>query len=387
MPLQVNIFILLFGGLQGLLLSLFLIRKKWYRGGYIFLLLYFSVMLLQIAMKVISKIWLMQNWSILYEVSHYLPLLYGPLIFLFARQSLLNKKFRPADFLHFLPFILLVAGLVMVVVFSAYNPYSGFFYRRDTGMALQLISLIAYHGLAIQCWNDYRKSLKAYFSDTQRLQMSWIRQFIFASFIVCSVIAIAVYLIYIHHPQSLPYRQLFAVLAVFIYWISYTALTKPSVFSVIRGFGNEQAELLFLPKMTVHRPEKKYSNSGLSEEDKANILSALQKTMTEQKPYLNPDLTINDLAAMIKCNRHHLSQVMNESLQQSFYDYINQYRVDEARQMLADPLKEEFKIASIAYDAGFNSLSTFNDVFKKITGTTPSAYKKQLHQLSKQERG
>ena len=90
MPAQLNIFLLLFGGLQGLLLLLFLVKKKLYSGGYIFLLLYFAVMLLQITLKVMNKLWLMQNWGFLYEVTHFLPLLYGPLVFLFARQLLLQ---------------------------------------------------------------------------------------------------------------------------------------------------------------------------------------------------------------------------------------------------------------------------------------------------------
>jgi AraC-like DNA-binding protein len=117
------------------------------------------------------------------------------------------------------------------------------------------------------------------------------------------------------------------------------------------------------------------------------ILSSLQKLMLEQKPYLNAGLTINELATLVKCNRHHLSQVLNESIQRSFYDYINQFRVDEARQMLLDPAKEGHKIASIAYDCGFNSLSTFNDVFKKITGLTPSQFKKDELHTTKQQHG
>jgi AraC-like DNA-binding protein len=329
----------------------------------------------------------MHNWGILYEVSYYLPILYGPLIFLFVRQSLLNKKFRTVDLLHFLPFALLITGLMLWMVFSVRIGSLGILFRTDTQMVLHLISLSVYHWFAFKYWKEYKSSLKTYFSETQHLQMNWIRHFIIASLIVCSVIAIAIYLIYVTNPHSRPYRYLFAVLTIFIYWISYTALTKPSIFSIIKGYAGENATIPVLPALVIHRPAKKYSNSGLSEEDKANILSMLHKTITEQKPYLNPELSINDLAILIKCNRHHLSQVMNESLQQSFYDFINQYRVDEARQLLSDPLKEGFKISSIAYDAGFNSLSTFNDVFKKVTGITPSAYKKQLHQLPKQGLG
>ena len=70
---------------------------------------------------------------------------------------------------------------------------------------------------------------------------------------------------------------------------------------------------------------------------------------------------------------------MNQ-LNKSFYDCINQYRVEEAKLLLIDPSKSAHKIASIAFDAGFNSISTFNDVFKKITGQTPSQYRKQAEE-------
>src|SRR5690242_5582792 len=118
MPAQVNIFLLLFGVIQGILFWLFLVKRKFYQGGYIFLLFYFAVLLLQIGLKVTNKLWLMQHWWMLYEISYYLPMLYGPIVFLFVRQSLLKHKFRPVDILHFLPFLLLVMFLIAFALFS-----------------------------------------------------------------------------------------------------------------------------------------------------------------------------------------------------------------------------------------------------------------------------
>jgi AraC-like DNA-binding protein len=161
---------------------------------------------------------------------------------------------------------------------------------------------------------------------------------------------------------------------------------QPSVFAAIKG-SDENASSPVLPKLIVHRPAGKYVNSGLSQKDIAAIRKTLKQVTEEQKPYLDPGLTINDLAALVKCNRHHLSQVMNESLESSFYDYVNHYRVEEAKQLLMLPGKENYKIASIAYEAGFNSLSTFNEIFRKRTGITPSQYRKELQQLSRHRRG
>ncbi len=388
MPAQLIIFLLLFGGLQGVLLLLFFIRKKLYLSGYVFLLLYFAVMLLQVSLKIMSKTWLMNNWGFLYSLSYFLPLLYGPLIFLFARQVLTSHKLRPAAWLHFVPFGMGIILLMLQRQFDFFHPVIYGFFRGESGLLIQLASISIYHWLALQHWIKHKRSLKSYFSETHRLQLNWTRQFVISSFVVCSVIAVALYLIYVHHPKSLPYRYWFAVLTVFIYWVSYTALVQPSVFSVIKGFaGGEKTVSPGLPRLVFHRSTRKYSNSGLSGDDILSIQRSLKKVTIEQKPYLNPELTINDLAAMIPCNRHHLSQVLNESLKNSFYDYINYYRVEEAKQLLMNASKENHKISSIAYDAGFNSLSTFNEIFRKHTGTTPSQFRKDLLEVSKQRRG
>jgi AraC-like DNA-binding protein len=173
-------------------------------------------------------------------------------------------------------------------------------------------------------------------------------------------------------------RPGFLILTLFIYWISYEALYHPEVFSVIRGYaGDATAVADELPKLKVHLPEKKYRKSNLNEDEIVRIIDSLTKLMDEQKPYLDPSVNIDGLATMISSNRHHLSQVLNERLKKSFYDYVNYFRVEEAKLTLSDPAKMHYKIASIAYDAGFNSLSTFNEVFRKATGLTPSQYRKQ----------
>jgi AraC-like DNA-binding protein len=282
-------------------------------------------------------------------------------------------------------------GIIYLILerqFDFFHPVIYGFFKHESGLLIQLASITIYHGLALQHWLKHKRSLKNYISETHRLQLNWTRQLVISSFVVCSMIAVALYLMYVHHPKSLPYRYWFAALTAFIYWVSYTALVQPSVFSVIKGFaGDEKTVSAELPRLVIHRSTRKYSNSGLSSDDILSIQRTLKKVTIEQKPYLNPELTINDLAEMIPCNRHHLSQVLNESLKNSFYDYINHCRVEEAKQLLMNASKENHKISSIAYDAGFNSLSTFNEIFRKHTGTTPSQFRKDLHEVSKQRRG
>jgi AraC-like DNA-binding protein len=115
-------------------------------------------------------------------------------------------------------------------------------------------------------------------------------------------------------------------------------------------------------------------------------MNSLETLMQEQRLYLDAAINIDGLATMVGSNRHHLSQVLNERLKKSFYDYINHFRIEEAKVLLADPGRSKHKIASIAYDAGFNSLSTFNDVFRKSTGLTPSQFRKQPVEISHKKR-
>jgi YesN/AraC family two-component response regulator len=96
--------------------------------------------------------------------------------------------------------------------------------------------------------------------------------------------------------------------------------------------------------------------------------------MTHQKPFLKNDLRLSDLADSIGVSSHELSQHINREFKMNFYDFINGYRVEEAKKLLrqnpANP-----KMLAVAFDVGFNSKATFNRVFKKLTGQTPSAFK------------
>jgi AraC-like DNA-binding protein len=385
MPIQLNIFLLLFGGLQGLLLTLFLIRRKLHRHGYTFLLLYFGVMLLQIVLKVMSKGWLMQNWGVVYSISYQLPLLYGPLAFLFVRQVTTRQKFAPADLLHFIPFVIPSTLLLFREQSQSANDVLYTFFGREKRLVMQLISLGVYHFLAYKAWQRHEQFIKKVFSSIGKLQLNWLRKFIVASFVICTIITITIFLMHVFYPVLHWLRMGFVALTIFIYWVSYAALTQPDIFSVIHGKAKDDQTPEREPaivtdiksKLQVHRPAKKYSNSSLPDEEAARIASCLEELMSSERPYLDPEFTIDKLAKMVSSNRHHLSQVLNQKLGLSFYDYVNTYRVNEARVLLADAARADHKIAAIAYDAGFNSLSAFNDVFKKMTGQTPSQYRKQ----------
>ena len=96
--------------------------------------------------------------------------------------------------------------------------------------------------------------------------------------------------------------------------------------------------------------------------------------MQSEKPFLRTKLSINDLAEDLGIPSHHLSQVINERLNQNFYDFINSYRIEELKVKLKDPHNKHLTMLGIAFDCGFNSKASFNRIFKKHTGQTPSEY-------------
>jgi YesN/AraC family two-component response regulator len=108
----------------------------------------------------------------------------------------------------------------------------------------------------------------------------------------------------------------------------------------------------------------------LKPEDSQLYLDQLLDFMEKEKPYRQPNITIQELADTMQISKHHLSQVINERLEKNFYDFINQYRVAEAQLLLVNPKYRHLTNLAVADKA------TFNAVFKKQTGQTPSEYVK-----------
>ncbi|MGJ5640503.1 helix-turn-helix domain-containing protein [Formosa sp. S-31] len=120
---------------------------------------------------------------------------------------------------------------------------------------------------------------------------------------------------------------------------------------------------------------QKYNSSNLSETDLDAYQSKLQAYFKSRKPYLEPELTLQSLSKECQIPKHHLTQLLNTRFNKNFYQYINEFRVNEVIKHISSKRNEA--LVDIAYQCGFNSKSTFNNYFKKITGLTPSEFKKQ----------
>lgn len=128
----------------------------------------------------------------------------------------------------------------------------------------------------------------------------------------------------------------------------------------------------FFKSASLAEPEK-YKSSALSSELHEALLQKLIKVMTEEKPFLQPGFSLPDLAQRLGTTVHILSQVINEGLSKSFFEMTAEYRVEEAKRLLRE--KQNIKVEEIAEQVGYNSKSSFNTAFKKITGKTPSEYR------------
>jgi AraC-like DNA-binding protein len=123
--------------------------------------------------------------------------------------------------------------------------------------------------------------------------------------------------------------------------------------------------------------KKKYEKSGLATEQAEALVQRLTTLMATEKPHLDGDLTLPQLASRLHSTPHHVSQLLNHQFGKSFADFLNEYRTAELKSKLANPGLAHLKIEDLAYDSGFNSKSVYNVVFKKMTGLTPSQYRKQ----------
>jgi AraC-like DNA-binding protein len=226
---------------------------------------------------------------------------------------------------------------------------TGLYIRAYPDGAFKLLSLFIYGYLCYRI--------------TDTLTWRFIRVVMIAETIIIITLAVMV----VYYGRFPDVRLLFTVLTFLIYWITYKVVARSVPF-------REEAHVVILHS----QKGPKYAHSSLKQEEADRIETELHKLMLEQKPFLDTSLTIDGVAVKLSTNRHNLSRVLNERLKKTWSDYLNQWRLEESRKRLSDPSNFRFTIAAIALDSGFNSVSSFNDVFKKRFGTTPSKFRSQF---------
>ncbi|RKS14808.1 AraC family transcriptional regulator [Flavobacterium sp. 120] len=175
------------------------------------------------------------------------------------------------------------------------------------------------------------------------------------------------------------YRQMFLWLnvvvgsvALFITcWLVMKALNHPELF---RGINSR----LQLTKDILPEVEEKTASKNVQDDAISSQISILKQYMAQKEPFLDPSLTIQELANQIDIPVRDLSVLINHHMDQHFFDFVNEYRIQKAMGILKDQSRSQLTVLEILYEVGFNSKSSFNTSFKKHTNLTPTAYRNAL---------
>jgi AraC-like DNA-binding protein len=179
------------------------------------------------------------------------------------------------------------------------------------------------------------------------------------------------------------FTMTYLVMVVVIYVVSYFAIKSPEIFKLEES--NIRVVYMKNPINILKKTGTGQAVKGLANEDAGtngdisnpemeDVNSRLIEYMKAEKPFLDPDLTLPELAKSLDISRNQLSNVINKKHGMNFYQFVNRYRVEEVKELMEDPANSNLKLISLAYDAGFNSKASFNRIFKQMTKMTPSEY-------------
>jgi AraC-like DNA-binding protein len=308
---------------------------------------------------------------------------YGPLLYLYVRfMTEPDRKFNWLALIHFIPFVVFLTVSVIFRDVPLLKNLRNFF-RPDRFISLRivysttfLLSVTIYSILAFIIISKHQKKLKDLVSYTSgMITLNWLKILSISYYVAFLILFILGGLDMIGDfiPFD-PYFVIFAFIAIFSFAYSFYVIKQPVIYGEgIRVKEEEEEE----EEEEDNKENGKYAKSGLKEDQAIDYLDRLIKVMETEKPYLNRDLSIQDLSDLTGIPRHHITQVLNEVHGRNFFTFINEYRVREVISRFNDPKNNNFTILAIAFDAGFNSKTTFNSIFKSQTGMTPSEYREK----------
>ena len=318
------------------------------------------------------------------------PFLIPPIIFFYAK-ALTSKEFRLTgkEALHFLPF----TAYFVYVFFSFFLQDAAYKIEfldrlRNVGMPpdllassfLKVVQAIAYLLTTYRALGVHAHSIEEEFSYTEKINLSWLKAITLSIAVIYGIrlVGIVLPLLFSQFSPGFIEGIMELVNVVFIYLMAYFGLTQPEIFKKWKTNSSITAEASSTAQRPVVEPKTKYAASVLTADNSKEILQALLDYMAKEKPYLTSGLTIKDVADALAVHPRYLSQVINEQRQLNFFNFVNEYRVAEVKSKLKDENFAHYSILSIALDSGFSSKSSFNSIFKKSTGVTPTAYKSTL---------
>ena len=242
---------------------------------------------------------------------------------------------------------------------------------------LRLLQRIIYYFLCLRALRHYQQSIRHLFSDTSLINLNWMKWLI-NGFLFLLFIGIGSYFILVKYPEYFNWGILIpaAVVSVYIYMAAFKGITQTTLWQLNpqTDKGRLEEEINKASQFELQTPEKATTENVLNVKS-YEIAQKVTALMENDKLYQEPELTLQQLAEKVRLPAYQVSQAINEGLNKTFYDLVNGYRVEEAKRLLADEKNSNFTILSVGFEAGFNSKTTFNTVFKKFTGMTPTEYR------------
>ena len=319
------------------------------------------------------------NLADLFKPVFWIPYSYvlaiGPFLFFYTR-ALTQRDFNigSKDRIHFIPVLVEVALQIFFIEESIRQEkllydVNGFLWFRVIELIGTAVSILVYGRRCLVLIKAHETWMLENFSNQKDVTLLWLYKlvkYLRMLWLFWLGFEISFLIFWQFQMHFIPvYLLLYILLGVIIYsnyWIGIQALIK--------------SELL-TERPVVKVPVENVSvYSRLNKDEIQSHVSALSQVMQREKMYLHETLNLRTLASRLQIDPNLVSYVLNNVLKKSFYDYVNEFRIEEVRRKFEDPAYSHFKIVEIAYECGFNSKATFNRVFKKFTGKSPSEFKK-----------
>jgi AraC-like DNA-binding protein len=412
--------------------QIFINLRQAFSSQILFLLLFILIILISkknfrtISMKILTLLILFFICIYIYTILFYFQLrpafrylffMYVPSFVFIAPTSYLyissllveNFKIDKKQFRHlYLPIVFFIFNLLLNII-AQINP---FLVGRDTLTQIHLIQkdsqlfgiyyiipaqLIFYGLISVRKYIMYRKNLINFFSNTKEVRMPWVSSFIVSFLIYLFVLVVAnnkyIMMLNVNINKEVVsiIEHINAVFFIFVIGIYasrsenyFDKAIKKSVDLVKNSqFARKTEQALQVDTETNQDSDlKKAQNAPITDELMSEIVEKIEYLMNVEKIYLENSLTLVEFAAKLNTNRTYLSKIINEHYQMSFFTFINNFRVEEAKKNLDDPKYDKYSLNGIANLSGFSSNGTFLRIFKQFNGLTPSEYKKRRQQLT-----
>jgi AraC-like DNA-binding protein len=373
------------GALQGVLLTAVLFAQRHNRAANRLLATLVFAFTLYLASSVYYETGLVRAYPHFFGVGYPLPWSFGPLVFLYAvAASDRAWRFTPRAWLHLAPLAVVVLATVPYYVMSG-DAKVALYERIATGdIPMRILVLdptkyasgIAYSIATVIYVRGHAKRVEHSYSNTARVNLAWL---LWLSGAAACIWAMATTLPITDFGERLRDEHVALAVAILVYAIGYAGLRQPEIFRFETSDRSPQASLAAEPAPGTAAESapgrSQYERSGLDAHEAEQLRDRLLATMDATKLWQDSELTLADLAAKLDSTPHKLSEVLNVQVGQTFYDFVNGYRVREVQRRIKAGEAQKFKMLSLALDAGFASKSTFNQVFKKHTNLTPSDFR------------